>query len=146
MLPLLGVLTHLLDQNNTKDMENTGINNSYVIHLSILNPHFKSLKPLHSSHESPFTVIRKKIVLRFLGKRNIGSRAESWPKATGSLGRQGTFGQCRYWFCSTRFFSQRQNTSWVSCIPLNVPFPLNTRCFRKERANDTWERVTSRQA
>lgn len=106
MFPLLGALTHLLDQNNTKDIENTGINNSYVIHLSILNPHFKSLKTLHSSHESPFTAIRKKIVLRFLGKRNIGGRAESWLKATGSLRRQGTFGQCRYWFCSTRF-SQR---------------------------------------
>lgn len=73
MFPLLAVLTHILDQNNTKDMKNIRVNNGYVIHLSILNHHFNSLKTLCSSYESPFTAIRKKIVLRFTGERNTGS-------------------------------------------------------------------------
>lgn len=60
MLPLAGVLTHILDQNNTEDMKNIGVNNDYAIHLSILNHHFNSLKPLCSSYESPSTAIRKK--------------------------------------------------------------------------------------
>lgn len=128
MLPLVGVLTHIVDQNNTKDMRNIQVKNGYVLHLSILNHHFNSLENLYSRYESPFIAIRKNNVLRSLGERITGRGAKIWPEA---LGREGTLGQCWYWFCST-ILSHTQNRSLASCIPLNVLMSLNNTCFRKE--------------
>lgn len=98
MLPLVGVLTHIVDQNNTKDMKNIRVNNGYAHHLSILNHHFNSLENLCSRYESPFTAIRKNNVLRSLGERFTGRGAKIWPEV---LGRQSTLGQRWYWFCTT---------------------------------------------
>lgn len=84
MLPLPGVLTHIVDQNNTKAMKNTGVKNGYVLHLSILNHHFNSLENLCSRYEGPFT-LRKKNVLRLLGEGITGRGAEMWPGWAGPL-------------------------------------------------------------
>lgn len=79
MLPLLGVLTHIVDQNNPKAMKNTGVKNGYVLHLSTLNHPFSSLENLCSRYESPFTALRKKNVLGPLGEGIPGRGAEMWP-------------------------------------------------------------------
>lgn len=133
IFPLLGVLTHILDQNNTKDVKNIGVNNGYVAHASILNHHFNSVKTLCSSYESPFTAIRKK-----KKKRQFEDSQEKETQETQGgqlspklLGSQGAGGQSRYQFYSVRF-SDMQNTSPVPYIPLKVRFPLNNRYFTKE--------------
>lgn len=98
IFPLLHALTHILDQNNTKDVKNIGVNNGYVTHSSILNHHFNSLKTLCSSYESLSTAIRKKKkdslnILR-RKKPNVGS----WAQSSWAAGEQST-----YWFYSIRF-------------------------------------------
>lgn len=105
MLPLVGVITHIVDQNNTKALKNIGVKNGYVLHLSILNHPFNSLENLCSRYEGPFTAPRKKNVLRPLGESIPGRGAEIWVGTRAPLGRAGSTTE-----------SHSQNTSPASCM------------------------------
>lgn len=108
MLPLPGVLTHIVDQNNTKAMKNTGVKNGYVLHLSILNHHFNSLENLCSRYEGPFT-LRKKECFETLGWRN--HRQRGWNVAWVGRAPLGSAGSSIY--CIHRTHLQHPASLWV---------------------------------